>query len=199
MNRATSQRGRSGRAPRMIRLLRRWPPLLWILVYVGSLFILMGRQRVDLLIAGAVLCVVALVAAIALTAHRRRGEPRPPGAWWWIGGVAAFYAITATVAGATLGIEYAGATLLAGVVPATAVSLMLASARRKTRPAGGEDVRDVSPEADDDPFPSIGMDSETALGDAPELSDAQEDPMMGRRRRLLSARRRATGRPTHVR
>jgi hypothetical protein len=62
--------------------------------------------------------------------------------------------------------------LLAALVPASAASLIVATARSKTRPDAARPV-DESPAADDDPTPGIGFDSETPLGDTPEHSDAE--------------------------
>lgn len=167
--------------------------MLWLLVYIGSLFILMGRNRSDLLIAGIVMVVVAFAIAVYLAVRPHPERPRPRGATWAMAGLAAFYGIAAAVAGVALGWEYAVAALVAGTVPGTALALIIASARTKTRPAEGH-LEDVSPEAGDDPFPAIGLDDLTPLGDTPEHSDAEGDPAEARRQRLARARRSATRR-----
>jgi hypothetical protein len=71
-----------------------------------------------------------------------------------IAAITAFYAIAATVA-ATLGPAYAIATMLAGLIPLSAVLILFATARLKTsEQAGGP--RDASAADNDDPWPGLG-------------------------------------------
>jgi hypothetical protein len=149
-------------------LLRRWPPFTWLLVYVASLFVLMGGQRFDLLVVGVALLVLAFGVAVYLATRPEPGRPRPVGFSYAMAGLAAFYAVSAAAA-APLGREYAVAALLGGLVPSTAVALVFASARRGTRHADG-DLEDQSAE-DDGPLPVVGFDSATPLGDSPEVHD----------------------------
>jgi hypothetical protein len=62
--------------------------------------------------------------------------------------------------------------VVASFFPLAATCLLIATTRSKS---AGSDGRpgDVIAEADDDPLPGIGMDSETAFGDTPEHSTAE--------------------------
>jgi cobalamin biosynthesis protein CobD/CbiB len=82
-----------------VRLLRRWPPLVWILVYVASLLVLMGTRRPDVAAIGLAMLMAEFVLAVYLALrHGRRhaagGQPpgarddlaaRPPRAAWHVG------------------------------------------------------------------------------------------------------------------
>jgi hypothetical protein len=147
--------------------MRRWPPVLWLLVYVGSVFILLGsRGRTGFLVAGAAMVLIACASAVYLALRDEQREPRPPGSAWAIGGVAAFYLVAAVTAGVILGAIYGVATLLAGLIPATAVAIVLATTRQKPAAAGH----------DDDPLPGMSFDTSTPLGDTSEHSDVLDDP-----------------------
>jgi hypothetical protein len=153
--------------------LRRWPPLLWIPIFVGSELILNGGNgKIDpvQIAVGAVLIVASFVLGLKLLAERRPGRPRPGIAWLLLGGVVAFYVLAALVAGAFNGAGYTIAVLLAGIVPATAVVLAMATVREKTIAEGGR-VRDAKAEDHDDPYPGLGMDDDTPLGDTPDAHD----------------------------
>jgi hypothetical protein len=54
------------------------------------------------------------------------------------------------------------------------LGLFIATVRSKTAQSGGR-LRDRSAEYDEDPYPGIGLDDETPLGDTPEHSDAVDD------------------------
>jgi hypothetical protein len=152
--------------------MRSWPPFAWLAVYVGSVLILMGsRGDAGLLIAGGVLVALALGYGVHRALRPSRADPRVPGTGWWLGGLATFYAIAATAAGVLLGVDYALVTLAAGAIPGTAVALVLATVRSKSAHSG-EGVRDASADRGDDPFPGIGADSSTPLGDTSEHSGA---------------------------
>ncbi len=174
----------------MMRWLRRWPPLTWLLVYVGSLFVLMGAQEFALGIVGLALLLMALGIALYLAVRPEPGQPMPPGFAPVLGGLALFYLVSAAPA-ASLGVEYAAAALLGGIVPMTALALVYATARRKTRYEDGRLV-DTSAE-DQSPLPGIGLDSETPLGASPEVHDdlsphdlpADHPALRGRKRRFL--------------
>jgi hypothetical protein len=155
--------------------MRRWPPLLWLPVFVGSLFVLLGATGPDaLLVAGAGLIAIAFITAIALAVRPSPDGPRPRGAIWALAGVGAFYVIGAVVAGASLGIEYGLVALAAGAVPATAVAIMIAAMRVKTE-GDGDRLDDATATDGDDTLPSIGADSKTPLGDTNELSDVNDE------------------------
>ena len=161
----------------MLRWLRRWPPAVWLAVYVASIFILNGGQggHPVQLVVGGVLCLAGLAAAIHLAVGRWEGHPVPRGFYWAFGGVAAMYLISAAVA-ALYNPLWAAAAIAAGVVPLTAITLMFAAARAKTVQAGDR-VADVSAANADDPFPAIGMNNTPQ----PE-EEAPEDQMQPGRR-----------------
>jgi hypothetical protein len=153
----------------------RWPPILWLLISVGSLFLLVGYNGEDFnpaaLVAGAVLIAVAVAGAFWLAFGRWGDRPQVAGVSWLIPATMVFYVLCAA-AGSIEGGKYAGAALAAGLIPLTAVTLLTATARAKT--TGGDDARvETTRAAARDPFPGIGADDETALGDTTEHSDAE--------------------------
>jgi hypothetical protein len=148
--------------------MRRWPPLLWLPVYVASELILLGsHRRWELLVPGIALALIAFGMALRW-ALRRDGRPRPRWFVWAVGGVAAYYLASAAAA-ALVGPGYVVAALLAGVIPMTAAALLLATVRAKTAEEDGR-LRDVSGERDD-AFPGIGLDDATPLGDTSEHAE----------------------------
>jgi hypothetical protein len=159
--------------------MRRWPPFLWLPVYLGSELILLGsHRRWGMLAAGMALALIAFAASLWMAVGRGAKGPRPGWFWAAIGGVALWY-VLAAIAAATAGVQYAAAAVAAGIVPMTAVSLWLAVVRQKTVVEGGR-LRDRSAAAGDDPHPGIGLDDETPLGDTPEHSDAYEQETQAR-------------------
>jgi hypothetical protein len=68
--------------------------------------------------------------------------------------------------------------MLASLIPYSAALLLVATARSKTVEAEGE-RRDASADADRDPWPGIGADDSTPLGDTPEHSDAERVARLG--------------------
>jgi hypothetical protein len=137
----------------------------------ASLLLLMGLGRGDTEahVIGVVLA-VAVFGVSLLVATRLRGRPSPAFGWM-LGALAAFYAIAAVVA-AIAGTEYAVAAMLASLIPYSAALLLFATARGKTVEKQAR-RRDVSAGADRDPWPGIGADDATPLGDSPEHSDAE--------------------------
>src|SRR4051812_32532879 len=95
-----------------------WPPWVWLLVYVGSVLVLMGSQRWDLLIAGIALISSAFLLGVHLAQRPREGQARPPVYRWTMVGLATFYGGLAIVALVLLGYAYALAVLLGGLIPA---------------------------------------------------------------------------------
>jgi hypothetical protein len=176
----------------MKRVIERFPPVLWLGVYVGSVFVLMGSQREDMLVVGACLIVLAWGLAVWLALRPEPGRPRPRIVDWTLGGIAAFYVITA-IAAAPLGPDYVVACLAAGLVPMTAVAIVMATARRKTE-VGPDGLRDAS-EEDMSPLPGVGFDDDAPLGDTPDHGAEDEDPEQARRRRLQAARGAQRSRP----
>ena len=120
---------------------------------------------------------VRRVARAAERCWRGRRDRPAPGLGWLMGVLGAFYAIAAIVA-ATAGPEYAVAAMLASLIPYSAALLLYATARSKTVEEEGR-RRDTSAE-DLDPWPGIGVDDETPLGDTPEHSE--EEPAATPRR-----------------
>jgi hypothetical protein len=177
---------------------RRWPPVLWLLVYSGSIFILNGANGkwdpLELAL-GIGLAAIACALGVYLALGPWPGHPRPRWAALLIGGVAAFYGICSLAAAVFVGPAYAIATLLAGIVPMTAAALWVATVRAKTRRLAGDAV-DASAGDSDDPFPGIGADDARPLGDTPEshddISSHDLPPGHPARRR---AERRGTKRP----
>jgi hypothetical protein len=154
--------------------MHRWPPALWVLVFVGSLLVLEGYNGADFnpqaLVPGIVLILGALGLSCYLALGRRRDRPMPRGVAWLIPATAAFYLLCALVALLTGG-AYAIAALAAGLIPFTAATLITATARAKTSVDG--ERRDATSSEHTDPFPGIGADDATPLGDTPEHSDAE--------------------------
>jgi hypothetical protein len=118
-------------------------PLVWLLVYTSSLFVLMGGQKANLLqIAHRAADLIAFGIAVYLAIRPEPGRPPPRGYAPLMAGLATFYLISAAAA-AKLGPDHAAIALLAGTVP---------------MPRRG-------------PLPGVGFDSTTPLGDSPELHD----------------------------
>lgn len=154
--------------------LRRWPPVLWVLVYIGSVLILNGSNGkwdpVELAI-GIGLALIAFGVGMYLALGPWPGShPRTREMTWLLSGVALFYGVCALAAALLAGFAEAVATLLAGIIPMTAAALWVATVRGKShgRP---DDPEDRSLEHDEDAFPGIGIDEETPLGDTPEAHD----------------------------
>jgi peptidoglycan/LPS O-acetylase OafA/YrhL len=154
-------------------MLRRWPPLLWILVYVASVLILNGGHpswRPGELLAGLALAAIAFLVSLYLAAGPWPGRARPRTLYWFIGFTAACYVVIAVAAAIFLGGHVALAALAAAVIPLTAVTLWVAVVRSKTGESGGRH-QDVAAGDNEDPHPGIGVDEERPLGDTPEAHD----------------------------
>jgi hypothetical protein len=153
--------------------MRRFPAALWLLVYVGSLLILNGshgKWDTLVLVLGIGLAVVACGLAIYLAAGPAQDRPRLKGSEWLIGGVFAFYAVASLAAMLFLGPAEAIATLLAGIIPMTAVAVWLATARAKTGQAGDVLVDEAAADHED-PIPGMGFDDRRPVGDTPHAHD----------------------------
>ena len=157
-----------------MNVLRRWPAVLWILVYVGSVLILNGSNgKWDPLelILGIGLALVAFGLGMYLAfGPWPGGRPVTPGMRAMVAGVAAFYAVCSLAAAVFAGFAEAVATLLAGIIPMTAAALWVAMSRAKTLGLP-ESPQDASVAASDDPFPGIAADDGRPLGDTPEAHD----------------------------
>jgi hypothetical protein len=149
-----------------------WPPAVWVLVFVGSLLLLNGYDGAELnlqsLIPGIALIAGALWLAFYVALVGWRDHPAPRGVAWLIPATAAFYVLCA-IAALFSGRAYAIAALAAGLIPLTAATLIVATARAKTTAEGA----DASASDHEDPFPGIGADDSTPLGDTSEHSDAE--------------------------
>jgi hypothetical protein len=93
---------------------------------------------------------------------------------WAIAGMVVFYVLVGLAASAA-GIEYGLVGVAAGVIPLSAVALLLATMRSRTAESDGR-LRDDSGDPDHDPFPGLGMDDQTPLGDTPDHSDSFDEP-----------------------
>ncbi|HEV7754094.1 MAG TPA: hypothetical protein VGO71_21260 [Baekduia sp.] len=154
--------------------MRRYPAVLWLLVFVGSLLILNGSHPTwDAweLVTGIALAVIACAVATYLATGPQPDQPRVRGSYWFLAGTFAFYAVAALAALFALGIDEAIAVLLAGVVPLTGVALWLAHVRQKTRVTPDGALVDASADDHTDPVPGVGADDLTPLGDTPEAHD----------------------------
>jgi hypothetical protein len=156
---------------RPTRFLRGWPPALWLLVYVGSVFLLNGSHGkwdpLELAL-GLGLATVACALALYLALGPWPGRPRPRGSGLLVGGIALFYGVCALAAALFAGPTAAIATLLAGIIPMTAAALWVATVRAKRRP--GATAREPAAH-DDTPFPGVGPDDRTPLGATSEAHD----------------------------
>ncbi|MCW3017046.1 MAG: hypothetical protein JWO02_4138 [Solirubrobacterales bacterium] len=153
-------------------MLRRSPAFLWLPVYLASLLILNGAHGSDdlgQLAVGVALTLIAFGIGLRLALGYWEDHPRPNGLEWFIGGVGLFYAVTALTA-LLFSWEAAMATLLAALIPATAVTLWIASARATTVGEPGQ-YRDASAEDHEDPWPGVGLDASRPLGDTPDVHD----------------------------
>jgi hypothetical protein len=153
--------------------MRRWPPIVWPVMSVASLLILMGGTgggRPPFLIAGGVLAASVLALSLYQAVRADPDRPRHRGIDAALMGLALFYLALAAAAGLA-GPEYAIAGAAAGVIPLAALAVGAAATRSKTvrTPQG---LRDASAGDADDPYPAIGLDEGSALGESPEHSDA---------------------------
>ncbi|MDX6731317.1 MAG: hypothetical protein QOC54_1265 [Baekduia sp.] len=154
--------------------MRRYPAMLWLLVFVGSLLILNGSHptwRPWELVVGIALPVIACGLAIYLATGPEAGKPRVRGSYWFLTGTFAFYAVAALAALFALGIDEAIAVLLAGLIPMTAVALWLAHVRQKTRTTPDGALVDTAADDHTDPVPGLGADDQRPLGDTPDAHD----------------------------
>jgi hypothetical protein len=183
--------------------LRVWPAALWVLVFVGSELVLNGahgnRDAAQVAV-GIGLVSTAFVVGVYLAVHRWP-HGRPALVSWSLAGVGLFYVACAAAAGLAGGIGYAVAALLAGLIPMTAVALVLATVRDKTQtsPQGKEDL---SAAEGDDSTAGIGMDDETPLGATAETHDdlsVHDLPPDHPSRKTVEQSRRARSAATHGR
>jgi hypothetical protein len=162
----------------------RWPPVIWVMVVVGSLLLVVGYNGADVsvpaLVLGGLLVLGATGLAFFLAFGTWGGRPQVTGVSWMIP-AAVVFAVLCAVAGLASGAEYAVAMLIAGLIPLTAATLITATTRAKT--VGDEDDgrRETTAAQNRDPFPGVGADDETPLGDTPEHSDAERVAQPDRR------------------
>jgi hypothetical protein len=150
-------------------MLRRFPAVLWLPVYVGSLLILNGAHgKGDALqlALGIGLAFIAWCIAMYLAVGRWRDRPRPDGRLLWlVGGVALFYVVSAVAAAVFAGSDAGVATALAGIIPMTAAAIVVAATRAKSA-APAAALEDHT-----DPAPGVPADDVRPLGDTPEAHD----------------------------
>ena len=153
----------------------RWPPILWLCVFAGSILLLNGydgaRYNPQALIPGIVLVAAAFAGSLWLAFGRWGHRPQNRFMAWLLAETVVFYVLCA-IGGLAAGTSYALAAVAAGLIPFTAVTIMTAASRAKTAGRDG-DRRDTTAEESEDPFPSIGGDDATPFGDTPEHSDAE--------------------------
>jgi hypothetical protein len=153
----------------------RWPPILWFCIAAGSLLALVGYNGADLnpvaLVLGIVLILTGAIGSLWMAFGRWGHRPQVRGVAWLIPAGVVFYLLCA-IAASVAGGKYAVAAIVAGLIPFTAATLLTATARAKTV-GDGDGTRGTSPGASDDPFPGIGGDDATPLGDTTEHSDAE--------------------------
>jgi hypothetical protein len=155
----------------MRRWIDQWPALIWPGMSLASLYILAGtsgRWRPTAFFVGVVLALVTFGLALYLATRPIPGRPRERRLFWPMAGLGVWYVALAAAAGLA-GPWYAVAGLAAGLIPLTALSLIVALVRRKTVVTEDGRLRDISADADDDPFPGIGVDDDSpSLGDTPQ-------------------------------
>jgi hypothetical protein len=156
--------------------MRRWPPIVWPLMSIASLLILIGATgggRPPFLIVGGALAAAVLALSLYSATRADSARPHTRGTRLALAGLALFYLVLAAAAG-TAGTSYMIAGLAAGVIPLSALALLVATVRSKTV-AGPHGLRDASAGDAEDPYPGVGLDEGTALGESPEHSDAVEE------------------------
>jgi hypothetical protein len=174
----------------------RFPPLLWPLMLLATLFIFMGASGEwdpKLIALGVVLGIATFIAAERVARHYWGDRDRPASYRWAMIALAAFYLLNAVLA-ALADPVYSLAALGAALVPATALLILFAVAGAKTATGSGR-LEDRSAE-DRDGMPGIGFDDESPFGDTPEHSDAERVAKPdSRAERWRSARREGRSRP----
>jgi hypothetical protein len=153
----------------------RWPPILWLCISIGSLLLAVGWNGTTVhpvaLIAGIVLILAGALGSVWAAFGQWGDRPQGVGVAWLVPATVAFYILCALLA-LVAGGKYAVAAIVAGLIPFTAATLLTATARSKT--VGGDGGRqETTAIRSDDPFPGIGADDATPLGDTSEHSDAE--------------------------
>jgi hypothetical protein len=146
----------------------RWPPAVWLCILCGSLLVAVGvggGWNPEAFIPGVLIALAGFGLSLYLAYGRSRGRPAARGVSWLVPATAVFFAAVAAAA-ALSGGKYVIAALGAALIPLTAVALIIATTRSKTV---GADA------AAEDPYPGIGIDEGTPLGDTSEHSDADAD------------------------
>lgn len=182
----------------MRRLVKQWPPAIFLLMSLASLYILRGASghwRPAMLIAGIALALITFGLSLYLALRPLPGrEGRNPQVLWPLVALGLWYLALAAAA-SLAGPGYAVAGLAAGLIPLSAMALMVAVARRKTAAADDGRRVDISADDGDDPFPGFGIDDhETMAGDSPERAEhPQHAEQAERRRRFKQAEQQRSG------
>ena len=129
------QRARTERDVAVSAWIRRWPPVLWLLVSLGSLFVVEASGRTWLSVTGIVLMVLAFGVAVYLAVSRRQGTLDRRSSSGRSPRLSRFYALVALAASLS-GWQYGAAAVLAALIPGTAVALLVATVRSRTRAVG---------------------------------------------------------------
>jgi uncharacterized membrane protein YhaH (DUF805 family) len=140
--------------------------MLWPAVTLASLLILLGATgngRPALVAAGFALTLGIFGLSLYLATRRWRDRPAPREMHWAMWGLAAFYVAIGVAAG-TAGLVYAVAGLAAGIIPLTALALMVATTRREADQLG--------------------------IGEPPDHAEDSRPGVVGRNERLERAHRR---------
>jgi hypothetical protein len=148
----------------------RWPPAVWLLVAIGSLLVLIGvggDWNPAAFFSGAAAMVAGFVPALYLAYGRHRDRPSAGALNWLVGGTAIFYVACVALVALT-GARYALAAAGASLIPLTAATLIIATARGSTRGTDGRRREAFG----DGTLPGVGIDDATPLGDTDQHSDA---------------------------
>ena len=177
----------------MRRWIDQWPAIIWPGMSLASLYILggtSGRWRPTLFVVGAVLALLTFALALYLAMRPVPGrEGRNPKLFWPLFALGFWYLALAAAA-SFAGTEYAVAGLAAGLIPLSAMALMIGVARRKTAVTDSGRWIDVAAESEDDPFPGIGLDDHgSVLGDTPERPEHPEHEQTQEERRRFQRSR----------
>ena len=151
----------------------RWPPVVWLCIAGGSLLVLVGvggDWNPWGFYSGVAAIAIGGSLGLYLAYGHWRHRPRARGVTWLVGGTIVFYVVCAGTA-ALAGGRYVLAAVGAALVPTTAAALLVATMRAKT--VGADDARrETTAHQHEDPYPGIGIDDTTPLGDTDQHSDA---------------------------
>ena len=152
----------------------RWPPLVWLCIALGALIMIVGvggNRDAEAFIPGVLIVLLGFGLSLYLAYGRTRDRPSAQGVSWLIPATAVFFVLAGAFA-ALSGGKYVIAAVGVSLIPLSAVALIVATTRAKTAGDGGG-RREQTAADGDDPFPGMGMDDATPLGDTTEHSEAE--------------------------